>query len=203
MRKLTRLVATASAATALLLGAAAAASEPTETLKEGTTAPSFSMKVLNTKESGMRVVSLDDYIGTTAKDGKKAKVVLVSFFATYCEPCKKELPVLEKLQQLYKDEGLRVFVISIDKGARQAGGIGELVAKHKLTYPVIHDRFQILAKRYLVGKLPYLLLLDPNGKITFVNVGYTEEFTKELIGKIQQGLGVPVTPAAEILGKGH
>jgi len=200
---MTRMAAIATATTALLWGAAAAADEASETLKEGTTAPSFSMKVLNGKEAGIRVVSLDDHIGETAKKGKKAKLVLVSFFATYCEPCKKELPVLEKLHKLYKDKGLRVFVVSIDKGARQAGGISELVAKHKLTYPVIHDRFQILAKRYLVGKLPYLLLIDPDGKIILVNVGYTEKFTEELVAKVQKVLGVPAKSAAQILGKGH
>ena len=170
------------------VGPAAAKSEGDEGLKVGAEAPVFSMRVLNAKESGTSFLSLDDYVGKDAK--KPVKLTILSFFATYCDPCKKELPVLQELWTKYKDKGLIVIVVSIDKGTNQAGGIMQLIKEKGLTYPVIHDKFQILAKRYRVGRLPYLTLMDGNGKITMVNIGYTESFTKKLIATIEERLGV-------------
>jgi len=169
-----------------------------ETLKKGQVAPVFSMRVINSKESGISFFSLDDFVGPEEK--KHTKLMVLSFFATYCEPCKKELPVLEKLWERYKKDGLMVAVVSIDKGTGQAGGIKELINRKHLTYPVIHDKFQILAKRYHVGRLPYLTLIGKDGKIKMLNVGYTESFTKKLVGIIQKELGEKPVSFEEIIG---
>ena len=70
-------------------------------LKDGDKAPPFSMRQLNGK-----MFSLRDYTGSSAKKPKKA--VLLSFFATWCEPCKKEIPIIKKLYRRWKSKSVEV-----------------------------------------------------------------------------------------------
>lgn len=164
------------------------------TLPVGTRAELFTLKVANRDVVDKPIFSLNQMVGEGASSPKK--LVLISFFATYCEPCKKELPVLEELHKRYADKGLGVLVVSIDKDRDVPGGAAEAVAKigveKKLTYPILHDRFNIVAKRYGVEKLPCLYLVDGAGNVALTNVGYTEEFTDVLTREVQTRLGVPI-----------
>jgi len=164
------------------------------TLAVGTRAELFTLKVANPEVIDKRIFSLNQLVGEGATTPKK--LVLISFFATYCEPCKKELPFLQELHKRYADKGLGVLVVSIDKDKDVPGGAAEAVAKigaeNKLTYPILHDRFNIVAKRYGVEKLPCLYLIDSAGNVALSNVGYTEEFTEALTTEVQKRLGVPV-----------
>ncbi|MBN2358639.1 MAG: TlpA family protein disulfide reductase [Deltaproteobacteria bacterium] len=165
-----------------------------DTLPVGSRAELFTLKVANPDAVDKRILSLNQLVGEGAATPKK--LVLISFFATYCEPCKKELPFLQLLQERYADKGLGILVVSIDKDKDVPGGAAEAVAKigaeKKLTYPILHDRFNIVAKRYGVEKLPCLYLIDGAGNVALTNVGYTEEFTEALTKEVQTRLGVPL-----------
>ena len=76
-------------------------------------APMFRLPVYNAKPVGQTVVGLDKYVGPDASE-KDVKVVLLSFMASFCAPCKKEMPYLQFLHDRYKDFGLRVVSVSID-----------------------------------------------------------------------------------------
>jgi peroxiredoxin len=164
------------------------------TLQEGSRAEQFTLKVVNTDKVDKRQFSLANYVGEAPSSAKK--VVVLSFFATYCEPCKRELPQLQKLYERYADQGLGVLVVSIDKDRDVKGGAAAAVQviaqENKLTFPVLHDRFNIVAKRYGVEKLPCLYLIDANGNVARANVGYTDDFSVQLTTEIQQRLGVPI-----------
>jgi hypothetical protein len=67
-----------------------------------------------------------------------------------------------------------------------------------LTYPLLSDRFNIVAKRYGVSRLPCLYILDSAGNISLVNTGYTEEFSADLLAAVQKGLGVPADKGAVV-----
>lgn len=180
-----------------------------KTLEVGSQAKKFSLKVVNSEAVSERSYALNKLIGPRAKAPKK--LVVLSFFATYCGPCKRELPLLQKLYQRYGDKGLGVLVVSIDKDKDVPGGASNAIAKlakqNKLTFPVLHDRFNIVAKRYGIEKLPCLYMIDASGQIAFVNVGYTDKFSEQLVTEIQQRLAVPVesieekTPAKNLMAK--
>jgi len=174
--------------------AALASAEDDGTLKEGDVAPVFTGKVLNADVAGVKTVALDQVVGGTATPAKKA--VILSFFAQYCEPCKKELPYLEALHQKYKDQGLGVMVVSIDQKPEDIQKAQDLAKEKGVTYPVLSDRFNIVAKRYGVKRLPCLYILDAQGKVSMVNTGYTEEFGGTLLNAVQTRLGVPLDPKA-------
>ncbi|MBI5495795.1 MAG: TlpA family protein disulfide reductase [Deltaproteobacteria bacterium] len=159
-------------------------------LKEGQQALMFQSKVINWEAASTKVVDM-----AALTNGSK-KAVILSFFATYCEPCKKELPFLGRMYEKYKDQGLSVVVVSIDQKQEDIQKAGDLAKEHNLLYPVASDRFNIVAKRYGVKRLPCLYILDGAGKVSMVNTGYSEEFSGQLLANIQTRLGVALDPAA-------
>ncbi len=119
---------------------------PTETPRP---APSFVLTDLNGIET--RLADL------------KGKLILLNFWATWCEPCRKEMPDLERLWQTYRHKGLVVLAVSEDGGDTRS--VTRFVAKHRLSYTVSVDRDGELATRYQVSGLPATYLIDRQGNI--------------------------------------
>jgi thiol-disulfide isomerase/thioredoxin len=160
-----------------------------EGLQPGTAAPSFTLPVVNDFPDAKKW-GPGKWTGPDAKDAQK-KLVIMSFFATYCEPCKKEMPELSRIYDAYKDQGLGVMLVSIDKGDDQKQVIIDLAKQNNVKFPVMHDRFQVVARRYSAERLPYMLLLDNNGTVKGVHVGYTDEVKAGLENEVRAGLGLP------------
>jgi thiol-disulfide isomerase/thioredoxin len=90
-------------------------------------------------------------------------VVVVKFFAKYCEPCKKTLPAAEKL---HRDRPDVAFVgVSEDESASAAR---DLVSLHGLTFPVVHDAGNVLAGRFRVSEMPVVFVSGRDGAIAWV-----------------------------------
>ena len=159
---------------ALSIGGSAWANE--ELAAEGKAAPMFRLPVYNPKPVGTTVLGLDKYIGAEASD-KKAKVVLLSFMASFCAPCKKEMPYLQSLHEKYAEQGLRVVMVSIDTEAAGQKIIDELIEKNKVTFPVLKDRFNLVARRWLgtQSPLPSLFMVRPDGVVASVHRGYSDD----------------------------
>lgn len=185
-----------TSAVALLVGlAVAAVALPARADQEeavvGGPAPGFSLKVLNPEASGVRWLSLQSMAGDDPEDAG-ARVVLVSFFASWCAPCKKELPLLVDLDARYRSLGLRVVGISIDREEDGIAAARKLVADHRAAYPVLSDRFNLLARRYLGDQapLPSVFLIKRDGTILSVERGYTRDASDFLRARVEQALGI-------------
>lgn len=169
-------------------------------LDVGEEALAFRIRVLNGDKAKMPTFDIQDVIGPEATN--KKKLVIMSFFATYCEPCKRELPFLGALYEAMKDQGLQVVSVSIDKEEDKIKVASDLAAQHNLTYPVLTDRFQVVAKRYFISKLPCLYFIDGNMKVAKVSIGYDDNATKEILSTVRAALGVPAdAPIPESLQK--
>ncbi len=149
----------------------------------------FTLKAINAAsyEGGSPYISLDDYFGAEAKAPKKA--LLMSFFATYCEPCKREMPFLAALQETYRDKGLQILIISIDKEKEKIEIAKALADEAGVKFPVLSDRFNIVARRYFVEKLPNVYVVDGGGKVAFAKVGYGDDVSRELLDVVRKNLG--------------
>lgn len=194
-------VAVIAAGLLVAASASAEAAPAADGLPPGTPAPQFKLPVVNEFSAVLKV-------GEAAKPVKKwgpadwsgpaptetKKLVIMSFFATYCDPCKKEMPELARLYDTYKDQGLGVMLVSIDKGDEQKQEILDLAAKSAVKFPVMHDRFQVVARRYSAERLPYMLMLDASGTIRTVHVGYTEALKANLENEVRAGLGLEALP---------
>ena len=119
----------------------------------GKPAPMFRLPVYNARAVGQTVVGLDRFVGAEPQD-KEAKVVLLSFMASYCAPCKKEMPWLQKLSEKYKAQGLRVMMVSIDTEEEGQKKVSDLIDQNGVTFPVLKDRFNLVARRCLHCGLP-------------------------------------------------
>lgn len=94
----------------------------------------------------------------------RGKVVLLNFWATWCGPCRVEMPSMERVYQDLKDEGLAILAISSDP----QGSIvtRPFVASQGLTFPILHDSDYRVSGSYGVRTLPMSFLIDRNGTLT-------------------------------------
>jgi thiol-disulfide isomerase/thioredoxin len=99
-----------------------------------------------------------------------SKAVVVKFFAKYCKPCMKTLPAAERLHR----ENADVTFIGIAEDESQ-DDVTEMIETFDITFPVIHDRSQVLAGRFRVDQLPATFVSDTSGKVVWVGFESSSE----------------------------
>ncbi len=99
--------------------------------------------------------------GRHTLEEERGRLVILNFWATWCAPCVKELPSLESLASHYRDKGLSVVTINVDRSSNKR--VGKFVEKHQLTLPVRVDRKGTVRGRYEVPVLPVTYLIDRQG----------------------------------------
>lgn len=112
-----------------------------------------------------RHLSLHPDAASLTKTGAESSpsVVLVNFWATWCPPCRREIPDLIELQQSYGDEGLRVIGISLDRGDPEA--VRRFAGETGINYPVVIDDGTAAEAFGGVPALPTTYLIGPDGRI--------------------------------------
>lgn len=105
--------------------------------------------------------------------------VIVDFWATWCKPCIKAFPDLQKIFDNYKDCGLSVFAISID-GPRSTSRVGALIKSKGNTFEVLLDPAQKVARKFHVTSVPRTVLIDTDGTIAWSVTGYRPSNHEEL-----------------------
>jgi peroxiredoxin len=89
------------------------------------------------------------------------KVVVVNFWATWCPPCRKEMPDLETLYRQFKDQGLVILAISDE----DAGKVGPFIAEQKVTYPILLDPGRKVNELFQIEGIPKTFVYDRSGKL--------------------------------------
>jgi peroxiredoxin len=151
----------------------AAALKPVEKRKP---APDFTLK-----DADGRTVQLSSY---------KGKVVLLNFWATWCGPCKIEIPWFVEFQQKYQDKGFAVLGVSMDDEGWDV--VKPYIAQHKVNYRILLGN-DLVAEQYGgVDSLPTTFLLDQQLRIASIHVGLVskdvyEKEIRELLGAAAQG----------------
>ena len=122
--------------------------------------------------------------------------VLMSFFATWCQPCMKELPILENVYQKYKDERIKFFLVDITEATRNNPGYGDMpkagpfLREKGVTMQILYDTRGTVMKRYNAQTLPRLFVMDGDRNLTFLRRGFHEgeeqKFTNELSSEIER-----------------
>jgi len=172
-------------AVGLALPSAAAADE----IVAGQDAPKFLVRLLNPLDNGQEAVALARML--EPDEGEPPGMILLDFFSLDCKPCKREMPLIQKLSDALKDKGLEVIVVSIDTEEATAG-LKKLVEDMKLTLPIGLDRFQIVMRRYNADTLPYVVVLDGTGKIKLVSRGYKGDALTKLKPLVKELLGAEI-----------
>jgi len=153
----------AAASGAAVLGAARlGAPDP---VGVGFRAPDFQAKRL---DDTTRVMHLADYHGS---------VVLLNVWATWCVPCREEMPSIERLYRELGPKGLRVVAVSVDDGGAEAD-IREFVREFGLTFEILHDPIGRILRTYQMIGVPETFLIDRSGVIrkkAFATNWYSDE----------------------------
>lgn len=142
-----------------LLSAAMLSALPVLALEAGAPLPPISLPSLKGD-----AVSLDA--------AYRDQVVLVNFWATWCGPCRQELPALEDLRQRYKDQGFDVVGVNVDSERANAAAF---VEQFKLSYTVLLDPEFAAAKQFGADAMPISYLVGRDGRIARVFTGFSKK----------------------------
>ena len=93
----------------------------------------------------------------------KGKAVLLNFWATWCQPCKKELPSMQRIYEELSSEGVEVVAISIDRNKKER--VKQYIKNYNLTFPILLDPGQKVRKDYFILGLPTSYLIGIDGKL--------------------------------------
>jgi thiol-disulfide isomerase/thioredoxin len=107
----------------------------------------------------------------------KGKVVMVNFWATWCVPCRQEMPHLEALYQRYESLGFELLAVNVEKN--QAEGIRKWLADTPVTFPVLLDPDNKVTKLYKVQTMPSTVLVARDGTMRFIHHGYKPGYENE------------------------
>lgn len=166
-------------------------------LKIGDIAPSWALREIPTGPEPQKILHYEFLkTWTVTKDERLRKfttqperhVVLISFFATWCKPCMKELPHIQALYEKYSGEKIKLFLIDITEATRNIEGFenypkaGPFLTEKNITVPILNDNRGIVKERYGVETLPRLFIIDKYQTIRLIKQGFDgdENFEKEL-----------------------
>lgn len=119
-------------------------------LSDGQTAPDFKLETLEGKE-----VSLSDYRGQR---------VIVNFWATWCPPCRAEMP---DFQKLYEEEDIEILAVNLTESEQNQAAITDFTKELGLTFPIPMDYKSVVSQMYEVQAYPTSYMIDSEGKIHF------------------------------------
>jgi peroxiredoxin len=112
----------------------------------------------------------------------RGKVVLVDFWASWCAPCKDEMPFLEAMYRRLKSRGLVVLGVSVDQERENAEAF---IAKMKVSFPIVHDGKHAVADRFKPPRMPTSYVLDREGKVRHVHEGFRKSDARKIEQQIE------------------
>jgi thiol-disulfide isomerase/thioredoxin len=137
--------------------------------------------------------------GWTARtvDGKafdvadmRGSVVLINIWATWCGPCRYEIPELVKLHAEWAPQGFAVLGASID-GRATVGEVEPMMRSFKINYPVVIDTDARIADIFETSVIPTSALIDRNGKVVWTRIGTLHADDAEMVAAIRAALATP------------
>lgn len=129
--------------------------------------------------------SIEGKTVNTAKLSNDGKPFVITFFATWCKPCQRELKAIHEVYADWQDEtGMKIIAVSIDEG-QNVNKVKPLVDASGWEYDVLLDSNGDFKRAMGVGPIPALFIVDGNGKIVDRHTGYTDGSEEEIIKKIR------------------
>ena len=134
----------------------------------GQTAPDFALKSSNGEN-----LRLSEYRGD---------VVMVNFWATWCGPCRQEMPLLDELYSRYQRVGFSLLGVNIDDNSSKAM---DMVSELGVSFPVLFDSRKEVSKLYEVEAMPVTVLIDREGTVRYVHHGYKPGYEDKYLDQIR------------------
>lgn len=132
-------------------------------------APDFTLK----SRSGENL-RLEDFRG---------QVVMLNFWASWCGPCRQEMPLMDVLYENYKDLGFTILAVNVDENRDEALRFLDAVP---VSYPILYDPESSVSEQYNVQAMPTTVMIDRNGNARFVHFGYKPGYEDDYEAQIRQ-----------------
>jgi thiol-disulfide isomerase/thioredoxin len=116
-----------------------------------------------------RVVRSDGGDSIGLRTAYAGHVTLINIWATWCGPCREEMPSIERLYQAYRDRGFRVAAVSIDTD--EAASVLAFARGLGITFDILHDRSTDIQQVYQTVGVPESFLVDSRGRIVYIALG--------------------------------
>ena len=139
----------------LLLAALILLSLPVSAVDENEVVPDFTLKTM--QGDNLRLEEL------------RGQVVLINFWASWCGPCRQEMPILQKIHNRYETMGFTVLGVNVDENTVKAFKIASRTA---LDFPLLLDTSQKVSEQFGVDAMPFSVLVDRNGVVEYIHRGY-------------------------------
>lgn len=140
----------------------------------------------NAQLPSVQLKTLDGKTVDTAKLSNDGKPFVISFFATWCKPCNRELKAISEVYPDWQDEtGMKLIAISTDQ-AQNANKVKPLVDENSWEYDILLDPNSDFLRAMGIQMIPHVLIIDGNGKIVESRSGYTEGSEQHIIEKIRE-----------------
>ncbi|TNF86184.1 MAG: TlpA family protein disulfide reductase [Gammaproteobacteria bacterium] len=125
----------------------------------------------------------------TSRDGQpvtlsdlKGQVVMINFWATWCGPCRKEMPLLEQLHTRYESLGFTLLGVNVEEDSKLAD---VFLKDTPVTFPILLDPENGVSKLYNVSAMPSTVLVDRAGNLRYLHHGYQEGYENEYQNQIR------------------
>ena len=137
----------------------------------GKPAPDFALRSLTGEN-----LRLSEHLG---------EVIVLNFWATWCGPCRQEMPLLDEMYGKYRRAGFVLLSVNIDDDKERERAV-EMARTLKVSYPVLLDARKEVSKAYEVDAMPMTILIDREGVVRFVTEGYKSGYEKRYTEKLRE-----------------
>ena len=135
---------------------------------DGQEAPDFALKSLDGDN-----LRLSEYRG---------EVVMINFWATWCGPCRQEMPLLDELYNRYERVGFQLLGVNIDDDPRRAMEMAEELG---ISFPVLFDDRKEVSELYRVEAMPVTIILDREGVVRYTHYGYKPGYEEYYLDQVR------------------
>ena len=133
-------------------------------------------KALDTKAPGFYSRTLEGQSFYLSDELSKDRSIFLSFFATWCAPCRQEIPVIDSLKNIYPDTDF--YLVNVNEKYKK---VKKFTESMNISMPILMDKYGQVAEKYEALVLPRSVIIDANGNIVYNHTGYAPGDEKEFI----------------------
>lgn len=113
----------------------------------------------------------------------RGQVVMLNFWASWCGPCRQEMPLMDGLYEQYKDLGFTVLAVNVDANREEAH---RFLDKVPVSFPILYDPESQVSSLYRVQAMPTTIMIDRDGRARFIHYGYKPGYEDDYEQEIRQ-----------------
>ncbi len=113
----------------------------------------------------------------------KGQVVMINFWASWCGPCRQEMPLMQEIYDKYKKLGFTIWAVNVDEDTALAD---EFLQDVKVSFPILYDTENKVSELYDVEAMPTSIMVDRNGDMRFLHKGYQPGFEDKYAKEVKQ-----------------